>query len=374
MKKYLIAEECLDLAWRVCERKNTYGRIKAKGDPPSQYFLKEGDEPVFINPLRDVGFKILFGNSGQHSSGANSNDKSVLKKGDLLKEMLNSFFGPKIPAITQVRFKNVEAPGATIHNRKVVYDLCFSDGSKREFIVEMQNQKISFLFNRMHNYLSRAHSLVMEKGASFDHNQTPLVGVLIANCIIHQDTRVPCISMAEFADLENGVVVTDLSKIMTIELPKFNKNLNELKDNKDVFLFLLRNLGKLKKIPPQLDTDLFRPLFEHAKIANLKKEDFMLFDEDRTWERKRQLELETALDDAVMETTMEVTKQVTRQVTEQVTRQVTRQVTEQVSQIKTRTFIEALLTKGLLSDEDIAEVTQVSVAFVQKVKEELSLT
>lgn len=100
----------------------------------------------------------------------------------------------------------------------------------------------------------------------------------------------------------------------------------------------------------------------------------MLFDEDRTWERKRQLELETALDDAVMETTMEVTKQVTRQVTRQVTEQVTKQVTEQVSQIKTRTFIEALLTKGLLSDEDIAEVTQVSVAFVQKVKEELSLT
>ena len=230
----------------------------------------------------------------------------------------------------------------------------------------MQNQKIWFLLNRMHHYMSRAHSSVMEKGASFDHNQAPLVGVLIANCIVHQDRRIPCISVTEYGDMETGVVTMHLSKIMTVELPKFTKRLDELNDQKDVFLFLLKNLGRLKKIPPQLDTDLFRPLFEHAEIANLKKEDIMLIDEDRTWERKRQLEMETAIEDAVKENTKKVTQRVKKEVTQRITRE--------VSLKQPCNFIKALLSKGKMNGEDIADVTGVSVDFVKKIKEGLTST
>lgn len=70
-------------------------------------------------------------------------------------------------------------------------------------------------------------------------------------------------------------------------------------DNKDKYLFLLKHMGKLKEIPVQFDTEEFRPIFECARIANLKKEDYMLIDEERTLERRRELVIETAVNKAV---------------------------------------------------------------------------
>ena len=57
MRKYFIAPECLELAREVCEpgasyRKNTAGNNLPKGDEMDamqEYFLKEGEAPVFIN-------------------------------------------------------------------------------------------------------------------------------------------------------------------------------------------------------------------------------------------------------------------------------------------------------------------------------------
>ena len=73
MKKYLIAPECLELAREVCEpgasyKKNTAGQKMSErsvSESMQEYFLEEGEASVFVNPLTDAGFKILFGNSGE---------------------------------------------------------------------------------------------------------------------------------------------------------------------------------------------------------------------------------------------------------------------------------------------------------------------
>ena len=83
----------------------------------------------------------------------------------------------------------------------------------------------------------------------------------------------------------------------------------------------------------------------------------MLIDEDRTWERKRQLEMETAIEDAVKENTKKVSQRVGKE----------------VSFKNTCNFIKALLFKGKMNDEDIADVSNVSVDFVKKIKEGLTL-
>ena len=83
----------------------------------------------------------------------------------------------------------------------------------------------------------------------------------------------------------------------------------------------------------------------------------MLIDEDRTWERKRQLEMETAIEDAVKENTKKVRKEVKQEVMEKTT----------------RSFIESLIRDGSMAEAKIARITKVSVDFVQRLKEGLTL-
>jgi len=260
---------------------------------------QQEDESVFVDLLSDSGFKIVFGDSGEEDTETNKLDSTVLKRGDLLKNMLNAFFDDRIPKITKVRFRNSEVLGKSVHHRKVIYDLYFEDGSKRRFVVEMQKDEISFMLNRIHNYTSLAHSNAMKKGKKFKHDQHAIIGVVIANFVLHENKKMPCISIIENGDMKAGAVAMDLTKIMTVELPKFNKKIDELVDDKDKYLFLLKHMGELKDIPVQFDTEEFRPIFECARIANLKKEDYMLFDEERTLERRRELVMETAVNKAV---------------------------------------------------------------------------
>lgn len=54
-----------------------------------------------------------------------------------------------------------------------------------------------------------------------------------------------------------------------VYLSKFNKNADKLKTDQDKWLFILKNMGHLKEIPPILNTEFFRPVFEAARFSNL---------------------------------------------------------------------------------------------------------
>ena len=52
-----------------------------------------------------------------------------------------------------------------------------------------------------------------------------------------------------------------------LEMPKFNKTVEELETRYDKWLFVLRNLNRLDRIPDKFKEQLFEKLFETAEIA-----------------------------------------------------------------------------------------------------------
>ncbi|UAY53757.1 Rpn family recombination-promoting nuclease/putative transposase [Arachidicoccus terrestris] len=251
MKKYTIDRTCSDLARQACETKPV--PADKSGVNEGNASIREEEAGVFVNPLSDAGFKILFEKSGV------SENATGLKEGELLRDMLNAFFDERIAPINKVRYKNTELFGETINQRKTVFDIYFVDGTERNFVIEMQDERDEFMVNRARNYICRAHSNALEKGKKFEHRQAPVIGVVIANFYMHQQKEMPCISVIESAELKASLVAIELTKLVTIELPKFNKRIEDLKDKKDVYLFLLKNMGKLKEVPPQFDNDDYRP-------------------------------------------------------------------------------------------------------------------
>ncbi|RZK71277.1 MAG: hypothetical protein EOO92_20570, partial [Pedobacter sp.] len=63
-------------------------------------------------------------------------------------------------------------------------------------------------------------------------------------------------------------------------LPNFVKKEEELATETDKWFYLLKNLGRLNKIPHFLDKRVFQLLFNIAEMSNLTKEQQELYDSD----------------------------------------------------------------------------------------------
>jgi hypothetical protein len=65
-----------------------------------------------------------------------------------------------------------------------------------------------------------------------------------------------------------------------LEIPQFNKTEEELETDLDKWLYLLKNLSILDKIPIFLDYRIFKKLFTIPEVAQLSKEEYMLYERD----------------------------------------------------------------------------------------------
>jgi len=91
--------------------------------------------------------------------------------------------------------------------------------------------------------------------------------------------RIISLNIANFVEWEGQEEYVDYSRMsfsdsplatvvweVTIEVPKFNKTLEELETDLDKWIYLLRNMPNLDKRPAQFDTPIFKELFEEARL------------------------------------------------------------------------------------------------------------
>jgi predicted transposase/invertase (TIGR01784 family) len=64
-----------------------------------------------------------------------------------------------------------------------------------------------------------------------------------------------------------------------VELPKFNKPLDELETTLDKALYALKNMKNMTQMPKQYANTVFELLFSTAKLAKLSKEEQKMIDE-----------------------------------------------------------------------------------------------
>src|SRR5690606_6196410 len=76
-----------------------------------------------------------------------------------------------------------------------------------------------------------------------------------------------------------------------IELPKFNKQETELRSTMDKWLFVLKNMYQLEKIPVFLKKSIFEKLFKLSEMSNLPKEDYISYirSQMRKWDEQNVL-------------------------------------------------------------------------------------
>jgi predicted transposase/invertase (TIGR01784 family) len=170
------------------------------------------EEPVFINPFTDFGFKKIFGEE---------------QNKDLLIDFLNELLATQNQHISDLTFKKTDRLGSTDLDRKVVFDLYCENQQGEKFTVELQKAKQSFFKDRMLYYSSFS---VQEQGlkGNWDYQLKAIYVIAILDFIMDEDNSDKIVvSKNKMMDIERYKVFYDKLTFVTLQMPNFSKEEHE---------------------------------------------------------------------------------------------------------------------------------------------------
>ena len=210
---------------------------------------------VFINPFVDRGFKILF---GQESSK------------ELLIELINDLLEGE-HHVEDLSYMDKENPSETTDGRGVIFDLLCKDWDGTIFIVELQNARQDYFYERALYYLCRMIASQGEKGESWKFKLVPVYGIFLLIFKSGETDKVR--TDLVIADRETGEQKGRNFREIFIEFPLFNKTEAECETSLDYWLYNLKHMEQLEHLSFKGQKALFNRLEELARIANMNKKE-----------------------------------------------------------------------------------------------------
>lgn len=201
-------------------------------------------------------------------------------------EFLNSLFeGQKV--ISDLSYKAVEHDGDHQDMRRVVFDLLCKGSNGEYFIVEMQQLFQEFFKDRAVYYTSRLINKQLSRGKKGNDYFLPEVyfigilefrmdGIKSARPVHEPESRY--FYDVALCDKYTHEVFYDKLGYKMVSLPSFTKKPNELNSVMDQWLYLLKHLSTMDKLPYFLDKRIFGLIFEIGEIGKLTEEDLMSYE------------------------------------------------------------------------------------------------
>jgi len=219
----------------------------------------------YINPFTDYGFKKLFGEE--------------LNK-DLLLDFLNELLSAEQGRITDLTYLKTEYVGYTLSDRKAVFDLYCENERGEKFIVELQKTKQKF-FKERSLYYSTLPIREQAVKNEWDFSLKAVYVIAILDFIFDEDKSESQKYRydVKLTDIDTKKVFYDKLTFIYLEMPKFNKTIEEIESRFEKWLFVLRNLAKLERVPDKLREQIFEKVFETAEIARFTTDQVRNYEE-----------------------------------------------------------------------------------------------
>lgn len=238
----------------------------------------------FINPFTDFGFKKIFGEESNK---------------DLLIDFLNELLTDKAK-ITDLNFLKNEQLSANETDRKAIFDLYCQNDKGEKFIVELQKAKQRYFKDRSLYYSTFAIQEQAQKG-EWDFQLQGVYTVAVMD-FVFDDLPTSKSKMRhdiQLMDTDTKTVFYDKLRFVYLEMPKFNKTLDELETHYDKWLYVLRNLADFERIPDKLKEKIFLKLFEVAEIAKYDNQEQRAYQDSLKYYRDLKNVINTAVEEAV---------------------------------------------------------------------------
>lgn len=241
----------------------------------------------YINPFTDYGFKKLFGEEPNK---------------DLLLDFLNELLKHEQGEIVDLTYLKSEHLGTTEIDRRAIFDLYCENEKGEKFIVELQKSKQNFFKDRT-VYYSTFPIREQAKRADWDFELKAVYTIAILDFVFDEDKNEPEKFRydVKLTDTETQKIFYDKLTFVYLEMPKFNKTLDELQTRFDKWLFVLRNLNRLDRVPDKLKERIFEKLFETAEIAKFTPKQVQSYEDSLKYYRDLKNSLDTAREEGMAE-------------------------------------------------------------------------
>ena len=216
----------------------------------------------FINPFTDIGFKRIFGQE--------------FSKPLLLHFLNNLLVGEK--EIVDITFLDKEQPAIYADDRSLIYDIYCKTTDGEHIIVEMQNKDQPFFKKRSIYYVSEAISRQGERGTDWRYDIKSVYLVAFLNFKI-DDIGTKFRTDAVLMDRESKEVFSNDIRMIYLQLPYFDKQADECENNFERWIYVLKNMEALNRMPFAAKDSVFAKIAEIADISALSKEERMKYDE-----------------------------------------------------------------------------------------------
>jgi len=235
---------------------------------------------TYLNPFTDFGFKKLFGEEYNK---------------DLLIDFLNQLLKKEQGRIKTLTYLKNEHLGRSEADRRAVYDLYCENEQGDKFIVEIQKSKQKFFKDRA-LYYSTFPIAEQGKAGDWDFELKAVYTVAILDFVFDEDRndKEKYRYDVKLTDIETYKVFYDKLTFVYLEMPKFEKTLDELETRFDKWLYVLKNLERLHDIPEKLRDRIFRKLFAAAEIAKFTPEEARAYEDSLKVYRDLKNSIDTA--------------------------------------------------------------------------------
>jgi predicted transposase/invertase (TIGR01784 family) len=240
----------------------------------------EENREKYINPFTDFGFKRLFGEEPNK---------------DLLLDFLNEILKYQQGKIVDLTYLKTEKLGIIEQDRRAIFDLYCENEKGEKFIVEMQKSKQNFFKDRSIYYSTFPIQAQAQKSDwNYELNAVYTIGIL--DFVFDSDKKESDKFRydVKLQDIETNKTFYDKLTFIYFEMPKFNKSIDEIESHFDKWLYVLKNLHKLDRLPSKLQENVFEKVFEVAEIAKFTREEFISYEDSLKYYRDLKNSLDTA--------------------------------------------------------------------------------
>ncbi|MDB5089994.1 MAG: hypothetical protein JWR09_3988 [Mucilaginibacter sp.] len=254
----------------------------------------------YIDPLVDFAFKKIFGSEPNK---------------DLLIAFLNEVFRGRKHIVDLVYNKN-EHPGDLKDEGAAIFDLLCTGENGEKFLIEVQRGRQGNFKERALFYTSRLISDQAPKGRrsewAYNLTEVYLVALLEDFTLQISDSKEYLHDIC-LCNRETGEIFYDKLGYIYLELNKFVKEDIELESDLDKWLYILKNMSEMDKIPAYLRKPIFEKLFSIAEYTNLTKEEKTMYDSSMKYKWDNKNVLDYALKEGFEKGKLEEAREIARE-------------------------------------------------------------
>ncbi|MDO5608757.1 MAG: Rpn family recombination-promoting nuclease/putative transposase, partial [Capnocytophaga sp.] len=234
----------------------------------------------YINPFTDFGFKKIFGEEANK---------------DILLDFLNEILREEQGEIVSINYLKSEHLGNSDLDRKAIFDIYCENERGEKFIVELQKAKQKFFKDRMVFYSTFPISQQAKRN-NWNYELNAVYTIAILDFVFDEGKNDPDKYRYDIKlmDIETNEVFYNKLTFIYFEMPKFRKTTGELKTKSDKWLYVLKNLPFLERIPDTLKEKIFAKVFDVAEIANFSKEQVISYEDSLKYYRDLKNSFDTA--------------------------------------------------------------------------------